>query len=78
MLGGLNIRGVLVPTPPSVYGLQSLRVVDASLLPLTVRGNIHLTVLMRAEKLSDAIKAEYASAGAAVVESEEGVARAKL
>jgi choline dehydrogenase-like flavoprotein len=41
--------------------LENLRVVDASLLPLTVRGNIHLTVLMLAEKLSDAIKAEYAA-----------------
>ena len=41
--------------------MENLRVVDASLMPLTVRGNIHLTVLMLAEKLSDAIKAEYAA-----------------
>ena len=63
----------------AVHGLQSLRVVDASLLPLTVRGNIHLTVLMLAEKLSDAIKAEYASVSqsSSVVET-ESVARGRL
>lgn len=49
------------PQNGAVHGLENLRVVDASLLPLTVRGNIHLTVLMLAEKLSDAIKAEYAA-----------------
>jgi len=62
----------------AVHGLQSLRVVDASLLPLTVRGNIHLTVLMLAEKLSDAIKAEYVGASAAVVETEQSVPRGRL
>ena len=49
------------PQNGAVHGLENLSVVDASLLPLTVRGNIHLTVLMLAEKLSDAIKAEYAA-----------------
>ena len=61
----------------AVHGLQSLRVVDASLLPLTVRGNIHLSILMLAEKLSDAIRAEYAGASAAVMEA-ESVARGRL
>ena len=42
----------------------------ASLLPLTVRGNIHLTVLMLAEKLADAIKEAYAVAEQAEQEAE--------
>ena len=53
-----------------MHGVDGLRVVDASLLPLTVRGNIHLTVLMVAEKLADAIKAEYALEAAEVAEVE--------
>ena len=54
----------------SVVGLEGLRVVDGSLLPLTVRGNIHLTVLMLAEKLADAIKEAYAVAEQAEQEAE--------
>jgi choline dehydrogenase len=58
-----------------VAGLSGLRVVDASLLPLTVRGNIHLTVLMVAEKLASAIKQEYALAASDVVGAESSRSR---
>jgi len=40
-----------------VHGVTGLRVVDASLFPSIPSANIHLTVLMVAEKLSDAILA---------------------
>ena len=40
-----------------VYGVEGLRVVDASLFPSIPSANIHLTVLMAAEKISDAILA---------------------
>lgn len=35
-----------------VHGLSGLRIVDASIMPDTVRANIHATVLMMAEKLA--------------------------
>jgi choline dehydrogenase-like flavoprotein len=37
--------------------VTGLRVVDASLFPSIPSANIHLTVLMVAEKISDAIRA---------------------
>lgn len=40
-----------------VHGLESLRVVDASVFPTIVSGNTHLPVIMVAEKMTDLIKA---------------------
>ncbi|MEO8136695.1 MAG: GMC family oxidoreductase, partial [Betaproteobacteria bacterium] len=40
-----------------VNGISGLRVVDASLIPVIPSANIHLTVLMTAEKIADAILA---------------------
>ena len=40
-----------------VHGIAGLRVVDASLFPVIPSANIHLTVLMTAEKIADAILA---------------------
>ena len=42
-----------------VYGTKGLRVVDASLMPIHVSGNIQSTVYAIAEKASDMIKVEW-------------------
>ena len=41
-----------------VIGCTGLRIIDASVMPEIVRANTHLTVVMIAEKMADAIKAE--------------------
>ena len=39
-----------------VYGLDALRIVDASIMPDTVRANLNVTVMTMGEKVSDFIK----------------------
>uniref|UniRef100_T1GST3 Glucose-methanol-choline oxidoreductase C-terminal domain-containing protein n=1 Tax=Megaselia scalaris TaxID=36166 RepID=T1GST3_MEGSC len=39
-----------------VYGVQGLRVIDASIMPTITNGNIHAPVVMIAEKGADMIK----------------------
>ncbi len=39
-----------------VIGCSGLRVVDASVMPEVVRANTHLTTVMIAEKMADAMK----------------------
>jgi choline dehydrogenase-like flavoprotein len=41
-----------------VYGVDGLRVADASIFPTDPRANIHCTVVAVAEKLADAIRSD--------------------
>ena len=40
----------------NVYGIQGLRVVDASIMPDCPRANTNVTTIMIAERISDFIK----------------------
>jgi choline dehydrogenase len=39
-----------------VHGVQGLRVVDASIMPLIVSGNLNVPTVMMAEKIADAVQ----------------------
>ena len=57
---GMGKEGVgAVDYTLKVYGTKGLRVVDASVMPMHVSGNIQSTVYAIAEKASDMIKAEW-------------------
>ena len=52
---GVDDMSVLDPTSMKVYGVEGLRVVDASAMPYLTNGNIYAPVMMLAEKSADLI-----------------------
>ena len=52
---GTDELAVVDPQNMKVYGLEGLRVVDASVLPNVTNGNIYAPTMMVAEKAADLI-----------------------
>ncbi|MBO8041798.1 choline dehydrogenase [Pseudomonas aeruginosa] len=46
----------VVDGPGRVHGMEGLRVVDASIMPLIITGNLNATTIMMAEKIADRIR----------------------
>jgi len=51
-----NDDEAVVDSSGRVYGTEHLRVIDASIMPSIISGNLNATVIMMAEKLADVIR----------------------
>ncbi len=63
---GVDDKAVVDPATMRVHGLDGIRVVDASVMPLIPNGNIYAPVMMLAEKAADLILGNTPLAPAAV------------
>ena len=52
---GADDADAVVDSAGRVYGVEGLRVADASIMPNVMAGNTNLPVIMAAEKIADAI-----------------------
>lgn len=60
-MGRADDADAVVDGAGRVHGMEALRVVDASIFPMVTRGYPHFIVIMTAEKIADAIQAEWHS-----------------
>jgi choline dehydrogenase len=58
-MGGADEPNAAVDDRCRVRGIQGLRVIDASVMPADCRANTHLTTVMIAEKMAEALKDPY-------------------
>lgn len=58
-MGSARDKTAVVDQRLRVYGINYLRIVDASIMPTVVRGNINAPVIMIAEKAADLIKEDW-------------------
>ncbi|XP_051160278.1 glucose dehydrogenase [FAD, quinone]-like [Leptopilina boulardi] len=58
-MGPRNDSEAVVDARLRVYGIKSLRVADASIMPFVTRANLHATIMMIAEKAGAMIKEDW-------------------
>lgn len=73
-MGPSSDRMAVVNPKLQVYGIDGLRVMDASVMPAVVSGNTHATVVMIAERGVDFIKQRWSAPQSNVLESRSGFA----
>lgn len=79
-MGSENDPMAVVNPSGCVYGIEGLRVVDSSIMPSIVSGNLNAPTIMMAEKLSDVILGKQAlpRLNSPVCENEEKLLEFKL
>ena len=58
-MGPIHDKEAVVDSKLKVHGLKGLRVIDASIMPTIVSGNINAPTIMIGEKGSDLIKEDW-------------------